>query len=588
MILEKDHIRRCAIFLFFDPDGVVDDYVIGILKGLRPRVEYILTICNGYVNGEGREKLKQVSNDIYCRANLGLDVGGYREGLFYIGFKKLSEYDELIMLNYTFFGPVYPFEEMFDTMSKKDVDFWGITKHHRVDPDPFGCIPYGYLPEHIQSFFLVLRSSLFLSYQYKDFIFNMKNPQTYTDSIVGYEAVFTKYFADEGFRWEVYTDTDEYEGYSFCPNTFYIKELMEEKRCPIIKRRSFFTDYMDFMLNTCGEPSVKMLEFMRKHLDYDENLIWDNILRLENHSEVHRDMHFNYALPSWGTGYVPQKGSAVICILAESVKRIRWYHRYLKSIPEWADCCVIGDRAACRETVRFLGASALERMKRIEIEQFEYQKALQLAAECSNGYRYTGILLMENTERQQPYSNEVSHQYADWENMMASEEYLANLTEVFENNSRLGMLIPPIPDYGFWFEKMEDGWMGRYEQVSELLNLWEVEANRRRAGEPLVPVGGSFWLRSEMLIEICSWFSKVTEKEFDTETVLLALPFAVQSLGAYTGVVYSDRYLPIMITNEDYKMRTNNQVVFEKYGPNYLKVCVQNIRDGRFREGGNQ
>ncbi|MBS6706853.1 MAG: rhamnan synthesis protein F, partial [Lachnospiraceae bacterium] len=156
MILEKEHVRRCAIFLFFDAEGVVDDYVIKILEGLRPRVEHILTICNGYVNAEGRKKLKGASDDFYCRANLGLDVGGYREGLFYMGFKKLAEYDELIMLNYTFFGPVYPFEEMFDAMKGRDVDFWGITKHHMVDPDPFGMIPYGYLPEHIQSFFLVL------------------------------------------------------------------------------------------------------------------------------------------------------------------------------------------------------------------------------------------------------------------------------------------------------------------------------------------------------------------------------------------------------------------------------------------------
>lgn len=587
MILEKEHIRRCAIFLFFDAEGVVDDYVIKILEGLRPRVEYILTICNGYVNGEGRDKLKQASDDIYCRANLGLDVGGYREGLFYIGFKKLAEYDELIMLNYTFFGPVYPFEEMFDTMKKKDVDFWGITKHHRVDPDPFGMIPYGYLPEHIQSFFLVLRSSLFLSYQYKDFIFNMQNPRTYTDSIVGYETIFTKYFSDEGFRWAVYVDTDEYEGYSYCPNTFYIKELLEDKRCPIIKRRSFFTDYTDFMLNTCGEPSAKMLEFMRKNLDYDENMIWDNILRLENHSEVHRDMHFNYALPTWGTGYKPIQGTTVICILVESVKRIRWYHRYLKCIPEWADCCVIGESTVCQETVKFLGAAAAKRLRQVNMERFEYRRALKLAADCSAGYQYTGILFMENTERQQPYSNEVSHQYADWENMLASEEYAANLTEVFEKNPRLGMIIPPIPDYGNWFEKMEDGWMGRYEQAGALLDQWNVRSNRRRTGEPLVPAGGSFWIRSEILVQICSRMNQEQEN-FDTETVLLALPFAVQSLGAYTGVGCSDRYLPIMITNGDYKMRTNNQVVFEKYGPNYLKVCVQNIRDGVFREGGNQ
>ncbi len=587
MKLEKEYVRRCAIFLFFDAEGVVDDYVIKILEGLRPRVEHILTICNGYVNAEGRDKLKAASDDFYCRANLGLDVGGYREGLFYLGFKKLAEYDELIMLNYTFFGPVYPFEEMFDTMKERDVDFWGITKHHMVDPDPFGMISYGYLPEHIQSFFLVLRPSLFLSYQYKDFIFNMQNPRTYTDSIVGYETIFTKHFSDEGFQWDVYVNTDEYEGYAYCPNLFYIKELLEEKRCPIIKRRSFFTDYSDFMLNTCGEPSVKLLEFLREHPVYDENLIWDNILRLENHSEIHRVMHFNYVLPVWGTDYAPEKGSAVVCILAGSVKRIRWYHKYLKQFPAWADCCVIGKPEECRETARYLGASALERLKIVEMEAFDYRQALILAAESSKDYQYAGILFLANVEQQEPYSNEVSHQYADWENMLGTEAYLSNLAEVFEKNPRLGLIVPPIPDYGSLFAKMEDGWMGRYEKVCALLDRWEIKVNHRRTSEPLVPAGGSFWIRSKYLQQIGEKLRE-TGEEFDTETVLLSLPFAVQKMGAYTGVAYSDHYMPIMITNQDYRMRENNKVVFEKYGPNYLNVCTKNIRDGVFREGGSQ
>ena len=382
-------------------------------------------------------------------------------------------------------------------------------------------------------------------------------------------------------------DTDEYEGYAYCPNLFYITELLEEKRCPIIKRRSFFTDYSDFMLNTCGEPSVKLLEFIRKYLDYDENLIWDNILRLENHSEVHRVMHFNYVLPVWDADYEPERGRSVICILAESTKRIRWYHEYLKQIPAWADCCVIGETSVCQETVRYLGASALDRLKVVEMEHFDYRRALVLAAECSQGYRYTGVLLLEDVEKQMPYSNEVSHQYADWENMLGTEAYLSNLMEVFEENPRLGLIVPPIPDYGTLFAKMEDGWMGRYEQVCALLDRWKIKANHRRSSEPLVPAGGCFWIRSEYFQKIGRW-QQETGEEFDAETVLLALPFAVQSLGAYTGIAYSDRYLPIMITNQDYKMRENNQVVFEKYGPNYLNVCTKNIRDGVFREGGSQ
>lgn len=172
MKLDKEHIRRCGIFLFFDKDGIVDDYIVFMLEEMKKQMEYLLVVCNGFVATEGREKLANVANDVLYRVNLGLDVGGYRDGLFYLGFKELEKYDELVLFNYTFIGPLSTFENMFKEMDKKDVDFWGITKHHMMDKNqnPVVGIRYGYMPEHLQSHFFALRSSLFLGYQYKDFM----------------------------------------------------------------------------------------------------------------------------------------------------------------------------------------------------------------------------------------------------------------------------------------------------------------------------------------------------------------------------------------------------------------------------------
>ena len=49
---------------------------------------------------------------------------------------------------------------MFDYMNQKDIDFWGMTEFHEVPFDPFGTIKYGYIPKHIQSYFMVFRKSL--------------------------------------------------------------------------------------------------------------------------------------------------------------------------------------------------------------------------------------------------------------------------------------------------------------------------------------------------------------------------------------------------------------------------------------------
>ena len=72
----------------------------------------------------------------------------------------------------------------------------------------------------------------------------------------------------------------------------------------------------------------------------------------------------------------------------------------------------------------------------------------------------------------------------------------------------------------------------------------------------------------------------VSEEE---DVYLMALPYIVQSFYAYTGVGYSERYAAVEITNQDYMMRENNKVLFEKYGPNYHKVVVERIYSGTFQ-----
>lgn len=579
-------MKRCGIFLFFDKDGVVDKYVVHMLRCLKPNIEHLLVVCNGYVNREGLTALQAETDDVLCRVNLGMDVGGYREGLFYLGWEKLSQFDEVVLLNYTFFGPIYPFSEMFDAMEQRDVDFWGITKHHKVDPDPFGVNRYGYLPEHIQSHFMVLRKSLFMSYAYKDFIFNTPNPRTYLESICEYETIFTKHFEDLGFTWDVYVNTDKYEGYSYCPIMFYTKEMMEQQRCPIIKRRSFFTDYSDFMLNSCGEPAVNAYEFIRDHTDYDTEYIWENILRLENLRDIHRVMHFNYMLPSYDTDYAGRRGENALFLLAEHSEHLSWYKRYLKKIPEYLDVYLVGTDENCAAVRMCMEEGTAMRAGQIMQEDFsDYLGTLAAIAPTACKYQYAGILDLSDPRALtvQPYSNGASWQYADFENLLGNANIVGNLLQQFAAEKRLGAVIPPMPQYGEMFAMAgADGWFGRFERVLALLKSWGVSVTVKKPSEALAPVGGSFWVRGKLLNAV----SRVCEKgqETDRMTQLLALPLLFQSEGYYTGEAYSDHYAPVEITNQDYMMRETNKTVFAKYGPTYHNVVVSRIRAGEILE----
>ena len=582
MKLIKDDIKRCAIFLFYDRDGIVDDYVVYLLKELKKNVDNILVVCNGRIPEESERKFRTITQDILVRDNAGFDVGGYREGLFYYGFQKLQSYDELIMLNYTFFGPIYPFEEMFDDMSNRDVDFWGITGHFKVEPDPYGQNRYGYLPEHIQSHFLVLRRSLFLSSEYKDFIINMRNPRSYIESICDYESIFRKHFEDLGFVGDLYCDEKEYEGYVYNPVMFRLKDMLISKRCPIIKRRSFFTNYQDFMLNSCGETTAEVYEYLKENNLYDLNLIWDNLLRLENMTEICRAMQLNYMLPEseCQKEYVAEHKVAII-IYVQSAKHMIEYEKYLAEIDEHTSCIIVGE------------SKELEQIKKnpfLQKEKFIYkiweggtyaQMLCEILESVKEKAEYVGILEMKDCEKEQPYSNAVSWQYSDWKNVMASKAYVNNIIQTLRENERLGMLIPPIPNFGTLFANAQDGWYGKYDSVKHFLEKMDIGVSIKREDEPRTPIGGSFWLKTETLKGNKTDFNCLESMEDEKET-LLTIPFLIQNAGFYIGTAYNTDYAPVSITNSDYRMRELNKVAFEKYGPSYHSIVVDRIKKNEF------
>lgn len=150
-------------------------------------MDELVVVCNGKLTDDGRNKFARYGKVIE-RANEGLDVYAYKAGIEYFGWDRLETFDELIMLNHTIFGPFYPFSETFEKMKNRDLDFWGITKHAKFDYDPFGLNPYGYLPEHIQSHFMVYRKRMICKKEFQEYWDNFRPVNNYRDSVCYHES----------------------------------------------------------------------------------------------------------------------------------------------------------------------------------------------------------------------------------------------------------------------------------------------------------------------------------------------------------------------------------------------------------------
>lgn len=554
MKLEKNLAKRCGIFLFFDKNGYVDDYIAEILKDLKKNLEYLLIVCNGYVDNEGRKVFSSLADDVIYRANVGLDVGGYREGLFFIGFNKLSHFDEIIMLNYTFFGPIYPFSMMFESMASRDVDFWGITTHHALkrEENPVQGICYGYMPEHIQSHFLVLRKSLFLSYYYKDFIFNMKNPRTYNESVAGYEIIFTKYFEDLGFKWYSYCCSDQYKDYVNHPIMFKSLEMIRDLKCPIIKRRAFFTEYGDSLVNSCGETTVEAYKFIKEQTEYNTDYIWDNILRVENLRNIHQQMHFNYILSEKEIKMHLLKKTIIFVVIDENFK-------------EYAELLDVSIENIKMETVK--------------ISDFNYYSDLLefMIDQASGEYTYFGVLdlVLTDTNGFSLRENFVLKK-AGVENLFSSLNLIEDILENLEIDSKLGMLLSPKTLTNSFVKKFSDGWLGKYENVKRFFeeNKWNININKSM--DPIVSYNGSFWSKVDLLSLNINEIKNL--KGYDKETILLILPLLFQKNLFYSGVAYSELCVETEITDQTFMLRENNKILFRKYPAGYFHEVLNQLK----------
>ena len=577
MILNKDKLKRAIIFLFYDKDGIVDDYIPTLFQGLKGFYDKLCFVANGKLSEEGKEKLKDYVTDFLVRENKGFDVWGYKAGLEFFGWEELEKYDEVILMNYTIFGPLYPFSEMFESMNKKDLDFWGITKHHEVDFDVFNTCKYGYIPEHIQSSFLVIRNSLLKTKDYKDLWENMPMINSYAESVGLYEAIFTKEFNEKGYKSAVYIDTSDLEGYTRYPLMMMSDELIVNRRCPVIKLKSFSQNYMDIIMDTVGSCTLNSYEFIRNNTSYDVDLIWQNILRTSNMAAIKRLMHLNYILP---TEYELKKydlsEDKVLLIfhiyfedlLDESI-------HYMKSMPETSDLLITTPRKELKEKieekVRGLNFRNIE-VRVIENRGRDVSSLLVGAKDAVMNYDYVCFMHDKKTAQLKPYSslNDVYINYC--KGTLATKKYVKNLIGTFKENPRLGMLMPPPPNHGNFFHIIGNEWSSNFKKTEKLIKKLGLNVDFHWSLEPISPLGTMFWFRPRALKKLFDYgweYSDFPEEPNEHDgTILHAVErvygFAVQDAGYYCAWCLTERMAKIELTNLHYSIREINKTIFKK------------------------
>lgn len=253
-------MKRVAIFASYFKEGIIPEYVIYYLRGLKKVADDIVFIADNEIKSGEEEKLRDLVIYSKCERHGCYDFGSYRRGFEWAeknGF--LVDAAELIFCNDSCYGPIYPFEKVFAEMEKKECDFWGMTE--AIDRE-----------YHIQSFFMVFKNNVFRSQKFIDFVHSFEKQNTFWDYVEKYETQVRCVLSNVGFRADSFIEISEFENKlhtnpMLCP----IETL--KKGMPLIKRKIFLSNYDGYY----EEPLIELLYRIGEKNEVLFRLIKDDI-----------------------------------------------------------------------------------------------------------------------------------------------------------------------------------------------------------------------------------------------------------------------------------------------------------------------
>lgn len=578
--------KRLAVYCFYDKDGIVDDYVVFFLNALSKCVSKIFCVVNGNISDSGRKKLEQCSDEVLERENTNFDAGALSYAVKG-KYEEIRQYDELVFCNNSFFGPVYPLEEVFQKMESRPdkSDFWGITVNYYRDADAEKSQKQS-LNAYIQPYFIVFSKKVILSSVFADFFKNLPEIKTPSEKASLYEQQLTLALSQAGFSYGCYTDNISLP-HADC--TVLYPDLLIRNKAPFVKRNAFFTDYASFFAVGRGQNARKCLDYVKSSTSYSVDFIWQHLLRTQKMSVLRQNLNLNYILSSSSCCELinPKIKAALVCYVyyPDDVEECLSYARNAEGL---ADFYFVSSRDDTLEVAKkCLADSCFASVKFIK----KINKGRDLSTyliDCASLFdSYDYLCFIHDKKSPQLENQQLTRDFFRRcvESMLISREYVINLLNAFETHPKFGVAVMPPLNFGPFYTSDYFENPGNHEHLTQILKTLDINVPYDR--NPVAPYGDMFWCRTAAIRRLFS--RKWTYDDLPDEpvpidgTILHALerihPFVAQASGYYTAWVHPDTAAATYMNNLYYIARTLNEKLFSVYGYANLPQLVSNIQN---------
>ena len=177
-------MKRLLCYAHFDANGELRPFVKHALQTMSALCAEMIFVSNSPLADADQLELSSLCSHVLVNNNTGYDFYMWKLGMESV---DLSDYDEIILMNSSVYGPLFNMEEVFSRMDGLDCDFWGITECFQMQP-------------HIQSYFLVFRKKTISSASFQNFWNGILPYQNKLQVIQSYEVGLTQWLVESGFK----------------------------------------------------------------------------------------------------------------------------------------------------------------------------------------------------------------------------------------------------------------------------------------------------------------------------------------------------------------------------------------------------
>ncbi|MCQ2788787.1 MAG: rhamnan synthesis F family protein [bacterium] len=545
--------NNLSILINRNNKNIFDEDFLYYLKAIAKISKKTFIVLSKNIKEEIKESLKDFNIDfLLFDKNCSL-YEFYRFAINKIGYKEIQNYDNLILSNNSFYGPIYPLEKMFEQMESETCDYWGFFQKEVSKENFFQ--PIAPKIDVIDTNFLVFKNCILKSKKFENW---WKKSYTFKTE-KSYEIKQNAYFEKQKIKASSFIKLDDYKsitGNFDCG----IAKIIEDKKLPFITKTSIIGTYSTTIKYCLTHQTNDIIDFIKNNTDYNVELIYQDLIHNKKMSEIKENLHLNYILPTDIIKKEVNKDKKIALIMHIYYEDLVDYcFKYIQSMPDNSNIYIVSSK---EETLN----KCKEKASSIDNYNFEFRLKANRGRDvsaylvsCADVFQKHDYICCMHDKKSPYFDSLIAEDFAYqcFECNLSTKDYVANIINTFETNPKIGLLTSP----NMYFSTYLEGYSISLNKANILKLLDELEFSIPFDDTPVAPYGSMFWIKKEAMQPL--FRHKWEYEDFPTEplpkdgTISHAVerlyPFVAQEAGFLTGWIIPDKFCAMYLNNLKYK-----------------------------------